>query len=203
MQLERPAHTEALGLRAFDAWEDGVALVDAQARLHYANPALKRMLRQSEGLCLRARRLQTTDPASSERLGELILRAGESPRTPGEALHIHTDAGHRLALRCMPVRAGCLLYHPERALTLIMVTSATTEPLPTAQALRRRHGFTPAQSRLAATLASGAALREAARHCGISYETARVYLKQLFLKTGAHRQAELVGVLLRGSSGKP
>ena len=32
---------------------------------------------------------------------------------------------------------------------------------------------------------------------GITYETARAYLKRVFAKTGMHAQAQLVGLLLR------
>lgn len=200
MRLEQAAQIEALGLHAFDTSCDGLALVDTRGRLHYANPALERVLRRAEGLFLHEGRLQTTTPEGNQRLRMLISRTTDSTRAPGETLRIQTDAEHCFVLRCMPVRAGHLLYHPERALTLILVTSVTTDQLPAAQALQHRYGLTPAQSRLAAALVTGAALREAAQGCGISYETARIYLKQLFSKTNTHRQSELVSLLLRGAA---
>jgi|SRR5262245_39284384 len=72
--------------------------------------------------------------------------------------------------------------------------------------LRCRFGLTPAEARLALQLVAGEALRPAAVKLGISYETARTELKNIFNKTGTCRQAELVIVivtalpLLRSSS---
>src|SRR5262245_2313490 len=58
--------------------------------------------------------------------------------------------------------------------------------------LRCRFGLTPAEARLALQLVAGEPLRSAAAKLGISYETARTELKNIFSKTGTCRQAELV-----------
>lgn len=55
--------------------------------------------------------------------------------------------------------------------------------------------LTPAQARLAAILARGDSVEEAAQATGISIATARNHLKAIFQKTGTHRQAELVALL--------
>ena len=62
--------------------------------------------------------------------------------------------------------------------------------------LQIRYGLTPAESRLALRLTTGEALRAAASALDINYETARTMLKRVFEKTGTHRQAELVIVIL-------
>jgi DNA-binding CsgD family transcriptional regulator len=56
---------------------------------------------------------------------------------------------------------------------------------------------TPAESRVAAMLASGMNVREIAGACGVSVATVRSQLHSLFQKTGTRRQAELVCHLLR------
>ena len=58
--------------------------------------------------------------------------------------------------------------------------------------LEARFGLSPAEARLVALLIAGASLRSCAKALGITYETARTYLKSVFYKTGTHRQAELV-----------
>jgi DNA-binding CsgD family transcriptional regulator len=55
--------------------------------------------------------------------------------------------------------------------------------------------LTPAQARLAARLARGDSIETAARETGVALATARNQLKAIFLKTGTHRQAELVALL--------
>jgi DNA-binding CsgD family transcriptional regulator len=64
--------------------------------------------------------------------------------------------------------------------------------IPPADFLEDRFDLTRAQARLVVHLVAGASLRSCAEELGIKYETARSYLKSAFLKTGTHRQAELV-----------
>ena len=67
--------------------------------------------------------------------------------------------------------------------------------------LRRRFGLTPAEAKLALQLVAGEPLRSAAVKLGISYETARTELKNIFNKTGTSRQAELLVVILTALPG--
>ena len=62
--------------------------------------------------------------------------------------------------------------------------------------LRRHFGLTLPEARLAFHLVTGETLRSSAAKLSISYETARTYLKQIFSKTRARRQAELVLIIL-------
>jgi DNA-binding CsgD family transcriptional regulator len=62
--------------------------------------------------------------------------------------------------------------------------------------LHRHFGLTPSEARLVLHLISGEALRSAAAHLHITYETARTHLKNIFGKTGTCRQSELVIVIV-------
>ena len=62
--------------------------------------------------------------------------------------------------------------------------------------LRSHFGLTLAEARLALQLVAGETLRSAAAKLGISYETTRSSLKNIFKKTETCRQAELVLVVL-------
>src|SRR5262245_37838493 len=68
-----------------------------------------------------------------------------------------------------------------------------SEPI---ELLRCHFGLTPAEARLALQLVAGETLRAAAVKLGITYETARTELKNIFNKTGTCRQAELVIVIV-------
>lgn len=71
-----------------------------------------------------------------------------------------------------------------------------------ADTLRDRYGCTGSQSRLVSLLAEGRTLRHAADAMGITYGSARVYLKTVFEKTGVHSQAQLVA-RVHGAGGLP
>jgi DNA-binding CsgD family transcriptional regulator len=55
--------------------------------------------------------------------------------------------------------------------------------------------LTATEARLVARLVSGADLADAAASLNLAVQTARSYLKQIFLKTGTNRQAELVRIM--------
>lgn len=60
------------------------------------------------------------------------------------------------------------------------------------------HGLfdlTPSEARIAAVLATGSSLAEAASAGDVTVKTARTYLERIFAKTGTHRQMELVALL--------
>jgi DNA-binding CsgD family transcriptional regulator len=58
--------------------------------------------------------------------------------------------------------------------------------------LEERFHLTHSEARLVVHLVQGTSLKSSAEALGIKYETVRSYLKSAFLKTGTHRQAELV-----------
>jgi DNA-binding CsgD family transcriptional regulator len=62
--------------------------------------------------------------------------------------------------------------------------------------LRCHFGLTLAEARLALQLVAGETLRSAAVKLGISYETTRSSLKNIFRKTETCRQVDLVIVIL-------
>ncbi|MBS7701585.1 MULTISPECIES: helix-turn-helix transcriptional regulator [unclassified Chelatococcus] len=57
--------------------------------------------------------------------------------------------------------------------------------------------LTPAEQKLISALLDGRSLSEAAQQFGTSRETIRTQLRSIFLKTGTHRQAELVRLLMQ------
>ena len=64
--------------------------------------------------------------------------------------------------------------------------------------LRRLYGLSQGEARVAAALARGHSLEEAARTLRLSINNARAHLKRVFAKTRVSRQAELVRLLLLG-----
>ena len=79
---------------------------------------------------------------------------------------------------------------------LLFITDPSRAPNIPADLISQMFGLTRAEARLTAELAIGADLGDAAEACGITKATARSYLKQIFLKVGVSRQAELVKTVL-------
>jgi DNA-binding CsgD family transcriptional regulator len=63
---------------------------------------------------------------------------------------------------------------------------------PQTELLQHRFHLSHAEARLVVHLVQGTSLKSSAKALGVKYGTVRTYLKSAFLKTGTHRQAELV-----------
>lgn len=61
----------------------------------------------------------------------------------------------------------------------------------------RKFALTPAEMRLTAHLVNGGTIASYAKAHGLSRNTARNQLQSAYCKTGTHRQAELVSLLLK------
>jgi DNA-binding CsgD family transcriptional regulator len=57
--------------------------------------------------------------------------------------------------------------------------------------------LTPAETRLAIALFKGQSVEAYAKEVGISINTARWYVKQIYAKTGVKRQTDLIRLLLK------
>ena len=92
-------------------------------------------------------------------------------------------------------RAGRFL--PVEARALLVASAGCTAPASVAESFRVLHGCTRSQARLAALIVDGTTLRDAAQRMGITYGSARVYLKTVFRKVGVRSQAQLVAAAPR------
>jgi DNA-binding CsgD family transcriptional regulator len=61
--------------------------------------------------------------------------------------------------------------------------------------IRLQFALSPRQAKLTALLFAGRSVKEAALALGITEGSARQYLKEIFRKTGARRQADLVRIV--------
>lgn len=196
-QLERTENCPA-STTAFDALPHPVALVDTQRRVLYANAAMEQLLRGQNGLRLRQGELVATDGDAQQRLASYLATASapEGGLPPGVASVFLPGARHGLlSVRAIPVRGAMAQYVPAKQILLLTVRECSGRRVPSHAAIAHLYGCTATEARLAQLVAQGKGLRQAAQAMGITYGTARVYLKSVFQKTGVRTQAQLVGRL--------
>ena len=63
--------------------------------------------------------------------------------------------------------------------------------------LGRLFGLTPSEAKTLKSLVEGLSVRETSMALGLTIETVRSYLKQIFEKTGCTRQSELIGMVVK------
>ncbi|WP_114325924.1 helix-turn-helix transcriptional regulator [Candidatus Colwellia aromaticivorans] len=91
----------------------------------------------------------------------------------------------------MPVMPELQSQFDRPAALLIIKESTAINPL-NMNYLQKSYNLNPSETRLTKYLAEGYELKRAAYEMGVSYETARWYLKSIFEKTGTHRQIDLI-----------
>ncbi len=182
---------------ALDHLNHGVALVDAELRVHHANQQLQGLCRRADGLLMRNGTL-----VASEARGALQLHGALA-----HAFAAGADEALRL-WRLPPKRPLSILVRPlgreaagppsaaPLALLLVGVPDRETA-VPPATRLRQAYGLTAAEAAVAQRLLQGCDIHTVARLSNISVTTARTHLRSLLEKTETHRQSELMWVLLQ------
>lgn len=127
---------------------------------------------------------------------QLTRNAGLGCCTESHARALNrTSLSFRSGLRGIPFRAPMVFGMPT-VRALVFLSDPARTPLSRADVLRVLCGLTPAEGRVADTLAQGLEIREAGDRLGITQETARLHVKRILAKTGVSRQAELVRLML-------
>ena len=196
VRLER-AQGCAASTAAFDAFPQPIALVDARRRLLYANPAMQALLARREGVAVRAGLLEASSSEASQRLAAHVAHAlAATDLHPAAACALNGAAAVPLNLQAIPVCGAMARAVSPAPTVLLLFTGGAAPGAAPPPSPARRYGYTRTEARLAQLLTDGHGLRQAADMLGVTYGTARVYLKTVFEKTDVHTQAQLVARLL-------
>lgn len=198
--LNRRTEARLASLRAgFGTRDTGAILLDGKGCILESNAAARRMLRSRAGLQRAGNRLTASDPDDAARLREAwfeaIIAFATGRRAPLRELTISRHPGQRpllVAIQQPPAAALREGRHNPRLLLLIVDPDAKWD-IDGACSL---YQLTESQTRLAGKLVDGLSVTEAATQLGLSAETGRTYLKEIFRRTGVHRQTALIRLLL-------
>lgn len=202
MELKAAASTAAL-----DRLNAGVLLFGARGQVCFANRAARRILEEEDGL-----RLQHRFGDSS--LGEIVaerchdtlaasIRSAVSP----DILH----AAHFSRAVAVPRPSGrqdymlnfsSLAAHNEfgsgaDAPRAIMFITNSAEPVTLdIELLKKTYGLTPAEVRVAETLAECLTVEETAERLGVSRGTVKTQLQSIYVKTNTNNRAKLMRLIM-------
>lgn len=121
---------------------------------------------------------------------------GESVDVPPIVSLRRTSGKRPLCVIALPLPRRPNPFFVSRAAVVLVVADPELEPVIPGEYLQQRYGLTVNEAKLAQYLVQGDELRAAADKVGLSYESARTYLKIIFQKTGTSRQPELIRVLV-------
>lgn len=202
-EMELSDTLEQLGLAGF--------LLDATGRVTQSNKKAAALLGSAAGITVRHGRLLLANEGAQRQLEAVLARARNmtdamectAPRLP-DVITIRSLPGSPsliAAARILGSPANLRSNHsPVVAVYVSRPEQSGALPIDT---IRQMFGVTVAEAELAAHLAGGATLNEAAQQLGVALTTARTQLYSIFRKTGMHRQSELVSAIAQTAARLP
>ncbi len=185
-----------------DGLQLGVIFLDGRGRLSHANRYARQLMEQGAGLVVKDGAVCAVRAVDSRRLAGIVATAlevyhGTAVDVPGMIDVARPEGRRPLRVIALPLprRAEGPWFACRLAVALI-VSDPEAAPAVPCEWLRQRYGLTSREALLAQSLGQGTTLREAAERNGVTYETARWHLKNIFQKTGTVRQSELIRLLL-------
>lgn len=195
--------TGRAALAGFDRLDQGLILVDAQARLIFANRRADELLELGDSVVVEDGALGTVDADDAHRLRALIGSCSiDNPDRIGGGMSLRSHGRMPLHVQVTPVGSdwsdGAVpLVSRWQASAMLLITAPETGASAQIETLRERYGLTRAEAVFALEIVKGGGRRATAERLGITDGTARSHLSKIFDKTGVNRQAELVRLLLQ------
>jgi DNA-binding CsgD family transcriptional regulator len=181
----------------------GILLVSADCRILFASVVVEAIMQRGEGLVCQNGHLRAMTPEASEQLERHIRAAASTgPRSGEEAGDIVTlprERGLPIPILIVPFRRGEVALEPADPAdpaAVLFVSDPEMSLRISERNIAQVYGLTPAETRLLNALIEGKRLSEYAKETGITLNTAKTYLRQLFDKTGSARQADLLRLIL-------
>ena len=184
-----------LGARAIDALALSMLIVDGKGVIKHLNAGAEHLLNSPVcGLTGKAGRLSAAHPACKHKLANLIAEATGYPAVGG-AMFLSNEQARQVFVTPLPTASPFARdWQTPLALVLVLEPGNNMSALQLQGAL---YDLSPAELRVAAALLAGKSPEEYASKAGVTMNTVRTQLKNLFQKTGTRRQSELVAVLSR------
>jgi len=173
----------------------GMLVLDIDQHVHLANAPARLLIADSDIVSMIGGRMVLTDSNDAIRF-QVALRAALAGDLSGSArrsIAINGKNGAPLlvSISRLPATGG-------EARACVIVTRPTAAPEPDIHPLAEHFNLTPVEARVVCQLARGLSVQDAAHALQLKVQTVRTYLKQIFQKTGTHRQVELMQLMQNG-----
>jgi DNA-binding CsgD family transcriptional regulator/PAS domain-containing protein len=196
LSLQNAAYREAL-----NQLSQAVLLVDSGCRVSFANAAAEKLFAKDGGLRHDANGLRVEDHTETQLLRDLVAACTNGTYdalVANELVRVSRGEGRApLLVRGTPIRGDLDWAYRGGTLAMLFVLDPMPSQPDCGAYLQRVFGLTPAERAVALEILDGCGLKAAAERLGISIATARTHLSHIFAKTGTHRQAQLVRLLIQ------
>lgn len=195
-RLQEAESMAVAGFEAMDGLRQPVFLTDVDARVLRANAAAERLLATSDtALTSMGTALSGPTEAATAQLRAVVAGAARFGRQSGR-MRLHGPGG-ALDVVALPVSTDTGWTSLRGPAVLVMASGPRPDDAgPSAAHLAALFELTAAEAEVARLLARGCAVADIAGQLHRSVNTVRTHVARLMTKTGTHRQAALVRLLL-------
>src|SRR5262249_55410938 len=173
----------------------GILVADREGRITFANRMAQALLQCRAGQSIHCVLREETPPDG--KAPDRPLRAAIARRERGADFYLALSKATNKSLIVLVVPRGSAGRSPGRELDpILFVSDPTAEPDLDLRPVARLYGLTRAETWLLRALLKGKRIGEYAKQAGITINTAKGYLKQLFSKTRVSRQSDLMRLVL-------
>lgn len=200
-QTRWASETAALAMLALDDLALGVVVANTEGRIRLANRRAGEILKAADGLYLAGGCIRCVNARDQARLHQALAGVPDglpAASRPHAALRIGREQCRwplQLVLSRVPAGADPTSGLPFHVLFL---ADPELQPIPPEEWLCAFYALSRVEARVTRLLAAGKKPDAIARQLGLSVYTVRGYMKDIFLKVGADRQASLMRCLLSG-----
>lgn len=177
---------------ALDRLTFGVILSERTGRVWFCNREARRMASAGDAFGVWSKRVVARDRSEDEQLTRLVRRAAlpaaDGQSSAGAMMLSRREAGPGLQVVVCPIsttRGG-----GDRAIGIFIADATTTRAIDS-DVIRTLLGLTSTEARVAAAYCDGLTPTEIGDRAGLTKETVRWYLKQVYSKAGVNGQREL------------
>lgn len=196
-QLASAQMSRNAGLAALEHLETAVFLLRDNSFLAHCNTVGERLLQAQDGLTIRNGRIRATNLKAARELDRLIHEAATLTTGCGGVMKLPRPTEQPpLAARVLPVVGKEDFFLAPRIRAALFVSGPHQSFQSGAEQVAKMFALTAAETRLVTALVEGNSLTEAADLMQITKGTARKHLAHIMSKTGVHRQAELISLIL-------
>lgn len=168
-------------------------VLDAAGNVVMTNSQAEQMAAANDALTVVAGRLQARCTGEQPVIDRAL--AGALPGETGGGFRLARESGQAAYLGLIhPIGPAHPLADSEAA-ALLLLSDPASPNMPAPDLLRALFGLTETEARVAALIATGAPIDNAAARLGMALETARVHLKSIYRKMEVAGRDELIAVV--------
>jgi DNA-binding CsgD family transcriptional regulator len=195
-RLSAAEKERALTHEMLERLDVGIMILEVDSRLVFANAIARRVLQSGHDVTIAQGRVRPRYEAKNPRFAKMVRDAASTSigqgTSAGGFLSIQRPESAPLALLVSPYPAPEGTPGHEWGAALILFADPDVRTPVPERALAQMFGLSPAQTRLVATLVAGETMADYADAVGVTMNTAKTQMRQIFLKVGVNRQADLI-----------